>query len=163
MTGIPEAIAAISGISTIAKGLIGMRDDNKLMEVKSQLLEAAFDLRQTLDALQDEISTVKSRNRELEQKNRELQERIDAVDEYDLIQVIGGAHVLAAKPVDGASHKPPYYCHACHTDGKKSVLSFEESTFGSARFPAHLNCQRNEGHQLKLPGGTKATQLGYTN
>lgn len=161
MTGIPEAIAAISGISTIAKGLISVRDESKLMEVKSELLEKAFDLRQALDALQDEISTVKSRNRELEQENRELQKRIDAIDECDLIHLIGGAQVLATKPVDGASHKPPYYCYACHTDGKKSVLSFEESTFGDASFPAHLNCQRAEQHQLSLPGGTKAKQLGF--
>ena len=160
MTGIPEAIAAISGISTIAKGLISVRDDSKLMEVKSELLEKAFDLRQALDALQDEMSAVKSRNRELEQENQELQKRIDAVDEYELIQVIGGAHVLATKPVDGSTHKPPYYCHACHTDGKKSVLSFEKS-FVSAHFPAHLNCQRDEQHQLNLPGGTTAKQLGY--
>src|SRR5699024_4998064 len=145
-----EAIAAITGISTIAKGLISVRDEHMLMEVKGELFEKVFDLRQALDALQDEISTVKSRNRELEQMNRELQQRIDAVDEYELIQVIGGAQVLATKPVDGESHKPPYFCHACHTDGKTSVLSFEESTFGSASFPAQLNCQRSKAHQLNL-------------
>lgn len=162
MTGIPEAIAAISGISTIAKSLVGMRDEHKLMEVKSELLEKAFDLRQALDALQDEVSTVKSRNRELEQENRELQKRIDAVDEYDLIELIGGIYVFAEKRADGNRQRPPYYCHACHREGKNSILSFEGSAFDDDNFPAYLKCQNSNSHQLSLPGGTQAKSLGFS-
>lgn len=161
MTGIAEGIAALTGIKTIIDGLSAVRDEAKAAEIKLALMGQLFEVRQALDTLQDQLATVKAEKAQLQQENLELQKRIDAVDEYDLIQVVGGAQVLTAKPVDGAPHKPPYYCHACHTDGKKSVLSFEHSTFGNAHFPAHLNCQRSETHQLKLPGGTQAKQLGF--
>lgn len=163
MTGIAEAIAAISGIKTIADGLISMRDETKVMETKLALMGQLMEIRQALDSLQDQLAAVKAEKAQLQQENLELQQRLNEVDEYDLIQLIGGVYVLAAKPVDGATHKPPYYCQACHNDGKKSVLSFSESAFGRSRFPANLNCQRSEDHKLSLPGGTKPKELGYVN
>lgn len=161
MTGIPEAIAALTGIKTIADGIVATRDAAKSMEMKLALMEQIYEIRQALDTLQDQIAAVKAEKAQLQEKNLELQKRLDAVDEYDLITVVGGAHVLATKPIDGEPHKPPYFCQACHNDGKKSALSFEESTFGSSSFPAQLNCQRSKAHQLNLPGGTQAKQLGY--
>lgn len=162
MTGIAEAIAAISGVKTIADGLVSMRDETKVMETKLALMGQLMDIRQALDSLQDQLAAVKAEKAKLQQENLELQQRLNAVDEYDLVQLVGGVHVLATKPLDGSPHKPPYYCQACHSDGKKSVLSFSESTFGESIFPANLNCQRNQAHQLDLPGGTIATQIGYS-
>lgn len=161
MTGIPEAIAALTGIKTIADGLIAMRDEAKVLETKLALMQQVFEIRQVIDTLQDQISTLKQANRELEQQNQTLQQRIDAVDEYDLVQLIGGVFVLAAKPSDQSGHKPPYFCQACHSNGKKSILNFEQSTFGNAHFPATLNCPTNKSHTLNPPGGTQAKQLGY--
>lgn len=161
MTGIAEAIAALAGIKTIADGLVATRDEAKSMEIKLALMGQIYEVRQALDALQEQIATVKAEKAQLQQENLELQKRLDAVDDYDLIQLIGGVHVLASKPVSGESHKPPYFCQTCHGEGKKAPLSFEESTFGDSHFPAHLHCQRNKSHTLNLPGGTKAKQIGY--
>lgn len=161
MTGIAEAIAAISGIKTIADGLVSMRDETKVMETKLALMSQIMEIRQALDALQDQLAAVKAEKAQLHQENLELQKRLNSVDEYDLVELISGVHVLAAKPIDDTTHKPPYYCQACHSDGKKSVLSFSESSFGNSHFPAKLNCQRSKAHQLNLPGGTKASQIGY--
>lgn len=161
MTGISEAIAAIAGIKTIADGLVAMRDETKVMETKLALMQQVFDIRMSLDGLQDEVAALKQANRALQEQNLQLQKQIDAVDEYDLIKLVGGVYVLAAKPLDNQPHKGPYFCQACHTNGKKSPLSFAESAFGRAQFPATLNCQLSESHQLKLPGGTMAKQIGY--
>ncbi|MFE1574335.1 hypothetical protein ACFIQG_21445 [Comamonas odontotermitis] len=161
MTGIPEAIAALSGIKTIASGLVATRDEAKVMEVKLALMEQVYQVRQALDSLQDEVATIKQQNRELDEKNRQLQKRLDAAHEHELFEVIGGVFVLAAKPIGGATHAPPYYCQTCHREGNTSTLSFEESTFGNSHFPAHLHCQRNKDHTLNLPGGTKARSLGF--
>ena len=161
MTGITEAIAALAGMKTIADGLISMRDESKVIETKLKLMEQIYEVRQSIDALQDQISTLKQANRDLQDANLELQKRIDAMDEYDLIELIGGVHVLATKPADGKPHKPPYLCQACHSNGKKSFLSFAQSTFGNSHFPATLNCQTNKGHQLELPGGTQPKEIGY--
>ncbi len=161
MTGIAEAIAAISGIKTIADGLVSMRDETKVMETKLALMGQLMDIRQALDSLQDQLAAVKAEKAKLQQENLELQQRLNAVDEYDLVQLVGGVHVLTTKPADGTPHKPPYYCQACHSDGKKSVLSFSASAFGQPSFPAYMRCQRNDAHKLTLPGGTQAAQLGY--
>ncbi|MCT9812443.1 hypothetical protein N0K08_17505 [Acidovorax sp. Be4] len=161
MFGIPEAMTSLAAIKGIAEGFVATRDETKVMSIKLDLMKRAFEIQQALNALQDELTTVKTEKAQLQQENLELKKRLDAVNEYELIELIGGAHVLMSKPVSGATHRPPYFCQACHSDGKKSALSFEESAFGESSFPAHLNCQRSKGHQLSLPGGTQAKQLGF--
>ncbi|MEG0921333.1 MAG: hypothetical protein RSD57_13615 [Comamonas sp.] len=161
MTGIPEVITALSGITTIANGFVATRDQTKVIEIKLALMEQVYQVRQTLDALQDDIATIKQQNRDLHEENRELQKRLNAAGDYELFEVVSGVFVLAAKPSNGASHTPPYYCQTCHREGHTSTLSFEESTFGDSHFPAQLHCQRNKGHTLNLPGGTQARSLGF--
>lgn len=159
MTGIAEAIAAISGIKTIADGLVAVRDESKVREIKLELMGQIFEIRQALDTLQDQIATVKAEKAQLQQENLELKKRLDAVDEYDLIELIGGVHVLAAKPVDGALHQPPYFCQACHSDGKKSALSLQAAVFDFD--PASLRCPARREHSLDLPAGTSQQDIAH--
>ena len=161
MTGIPEAIAALAGMSNIVKGLVSVRDEALLAEAKSALSKNVLELQLLLNSLVEQQAQMQQRDREQQQKIRELQGRLDAVEDYELIQLVGGFFVLATKPAVGEAQRPPYFCHACHRQGKQSLLHFEESAFSDAHFPAYLHCQNSKGHSLSLPGGTRPQQLGY--
>lgn len=159
MTGIAEAIAAIAGIKAIADGIVATRDEAKSMEIKLALMGQLFEIRQALDSLQDQMATVKAEKAQLQEENLELKKRLNAVDEYDLVQLVDGIHVLAAKPVSGESHRPPYFCQACHSEGKKSALSFQAPYFDFD--PGHLNCAFSKAHSIELPNTTKPKDLGF--
>lgn len=161
MSGISEAIAALKGIRSIADRLTTINDETKVIETKLALMGQIYEVRVALDSLQEQLATAQAENIQLRQINLALNYRLAAADDYDLIELLPGVQVLAAKPFAGATHKPPYLCHACYDDGKKSVLSFEASAVGRTRFPAYLNCQRVPKHTLSLPGGTKAETLGF--
>ncbi len=156
---INTAIAALSAIRTIAAGLVAMRDDNKVLEIKNALLTQVFEVRETLDALQDQMTTVKEENRKLQEANRKLQERLDQAPDLDLVQLAPGVYACALKPTDGGAHRPPYFCQACHTQGQKSALSFEASVFDFD--PAALVCSLSARHRLSLKAGTTAASLGF--
>lgn len=160
MTGeIATAISALTGIKTIADGLISVRDNAKVMEVKLALMSQVFEIRQALDALQDETSTLKQANRDLQEENRKLKERVAQTDRYELFDVMPGVYVYAAKPVDGARHKPPYFCQACYSNGKQTALAYVPPIFDFD--PAGLRCPEDPRHSYELANEVTAKSLGY--
>lgn len=158
---IAMAISTLSAAQTIANGLVATRDQALVLTVKTDLLQKLHEVQQTLFALQIQNQELLQRNRELEQTNLELQQRITAMDEYELIPLIGGVSVLAAKPGNGGSHRPPYFCYACQQHGKKSPLHFEPPEFGDSSFHSFLRCQIEPRHSIAMPGSTTPQDLRF--
>lgn len=156
---IQAAIASLSAIKSIAGGLIATRDELKVMEAKLALMHQVSDIQQVLQALQDDLVGVKQAKRELEQENRELKQRLARLEENELFEVTPGVFVLAAKPLSGEPHRPPYFCQACESNGKKSVLAFTPPVFDFD--PGALSCAANPSHNRQLANSITAQSLGF--
>lgn len=63
MTGIPEAIAALAGMSNIVKGLVSVRDEALLAEAKSALSKNVLELQLLLNSLVEQQAQMQQRDR----------------------------------------------------------------------------------------------------
>ena len=161
MTGIASAIASLSAVQTIANGLLAARDQALVLSLKTELHQKVHELQQSLFAAEIEKQDLLNRNRELEQANLELHQRISTLEKHELIELVGGVSVLAAKPDNGEPHRPPYFCSACQQEGKKSLLHFEPPEFGDSSFHSYLRCQIEPRHSIAMSGTTTPKDLGF--
>lgn len=151
------AIQSLGAIKSIAEGLIALRDESKVAQVRMELFQRVIEVQQVLMKLQQENATVLHENQSL--KNRlQLMERKEAqLQGYELVELIAGVFVHAAEPLAAERPKPPYLCQACYDTGAKSVLSFQRAK--SRLEPATLQCPTHARHALQLPRGVNWDML----
>lgn len=141
---ISAALGSLGTLRDIANGLVSIRDEAKLTAVKIDLLNEVISLQQTVLTLQQDMSTLADREREARDEARKLREKAENREEQELFEVRPGAWVYARKAVDGESHKPPYFCQPCSTEGKQTVLmEFQDGS--------RLRCPIVAAHTVSLP------------
>lgn len=151
------AIQSLSAIKVIADGLISMRDETKVLEVKLSLTRQVIEVQQVLMALQSEIAALIQENYELKEQARKHEKLASERKGHDLYEVCPGAFVYAAKAVDGTERKPPYYCQPCYDSAKKSILTFQPALGGP--FGPTLQCPINSNHKIALSRGVTAESV----
>lgn len=147
------ASQSLGVIKTIAEGMVSIRDQTKLMELRIELLSKLFDAMQSLDALRQEHQAQLEINRTQKQQLEELQEQLSERESYELFEVTSGAYVYARKPSDGQLHKPPYICQPCQDQGIKSILRLDA---GSEYFSDKLICPSKPLHDITLEKATRS-------
>ena len=157
MIEISSAISSLATIKTLIEGGIAIRDETKLLEVKLTLMQQIFEVQRTLSALQDENAKVLQENRELREAQRVAQQFTTDVQGYEPFQAAPGVFVYALQTSDGSRPKLPYFCYACHKDGKQSILNFEEVKPGQAR--STLQCVHDTTHRFELPRGYRRSHI----
>lgn len=158
------AIQSLAAIKTIAEGLIGLRDESKVVELKMSLFQrvievqqALIDVQQELLILQQENAAVHQENRLLKEQIRDAQHRKTSLEGYELFEPVPGVFVRAAEPLDGGRPQPPYLCQSCYDAGKKSTLGYQRAT--GRLEPATLQCPEHARHARQLPRGVNWDML----
>ena len=151
MQEIGLAIQSLGAIKTIAEGLISLRDESKVAQVKMDLFQRVIEVQQVLMELQQENAAIHQENRLLKERAHEASKRVVQLEGYEPFEVAAGVFVQAAKPDDGRRPQPPYLCQTCYDAGTKSVLSYQRAT--GRLEPATLQCPTHTRHALQLPRG----------
>lgn len=146
---IQAGIQSLLAIKTIADGLIAVRDETKVLEVKLALMQQVFEIRQVLDTLQEEASAIKEENRNLKEQIRQAEQRDAQLAGYEQFQPVRGVFVYAAQPLEGGRPQPPYLCKTCYDGGKKATLNYQRAA--GRLEPATLQCPEHARHAIELP------------
>ena len=152
------AIASLTGAKTIAEGLVAERDARKIAEAVEALLEKLTDARMTVLGLQDALVTkndaltaLQEEKRHLEAELRRLLQNADQFEGYELADIARGTMVYAPKPGPVGIRRPPYLCPTCKSNGKNSILNFQDATVQAPG--KRLVCPEAVAHTLMLPKG----------
>lgn len=158
---IGSAISSLAAIKAIAGGLVSIRDESKVMEIKVELLQKVFDVQQVLLELQQENASLLQANRELQEAQRASKNQVAQLEGYEQFEPVPTLFVVAAKAVDGQRPKMPYYCQACYHMGKLSVLSVDDGPHRVS--PPVLQCQSHAQHRFTAPRGYTRSHIanGY--
>lgn len=142
---ITAAQQSLGAIKVIAEGLVSVRDEAKLLQVRIDLLRALFDVSQQMHELQQEIAALAEREREAKDEARQLREAAMERDKYILHALGSGAFVYAQKPRRGQDAKPPYWCQPCYDQGVKAVL---RPYVHAEQNSVSWSCPMNDRHYL---------------
>lgn len=144
---IAAASQSLSVIRTLTEGLVSVRDEAKLQQVRMDMLGKVIDVMGALQTLQLEYQREFEAHAATRAELQKAQERLAERAKVELHEVYPGCYVYATTRDAAGKLKPPFLCQSCYDKGTTSILRMQEET---AYEPAHLNCRENSAHSLKL-------------
>lgn len=118
----PVVLEGIKGAIDIAKGLKTAYDANKVLEVKTDLLERLLDVQGRTLSLQQEHATVINENQRLQTELANFVKWDDTASRYELFRVDTGKFVYALKKSQDPQQPPHWLCPNCFDQRQKSIL-----------------------------------------
>lgn len=126
---ITTAVSALRATIDLAKVAIDARDDRRLAEARSAMLDRVIDVQEACMALQagnasllQEKHALAQRIRDLEQQVADTLKRRDRLDQYERTKTPAGAIVYVDKESRTAPEGAVYACAACMENGQISPL-----------------------------------------
>jgi len=146
MATISAAIGSLQSAADIAKGMIGLRDtamiQGKVIELQSAILSAQGGAL----AAQSEQFTLIEKIRGLEKQIADLEAWNAQKDRYALNEISPGALAYVVK-VSAQKGEPAHaICANCYEHGRKSILQWSESAYGTLYFKCSGCDSKFEGH-----------------
>lgn len=147
---ISTALAGFKTSLDLLKNAIAARDDLKLAEARSTLLDRVIDIQNECLGLQEKQQMLIDAKQALTERVAQLEQEIekarssaaDIADNYEKWTSMSGATVYRSKPGVGANGSTEYLCADCATEGKKTFL--KPTIVGRV-----FNCPAGHGH-IKL-------------
>ncbi|WP_169295684.1 hypothetical protein [Advenella sp. EE-W14] len=128
-SSISAAISSLQAAWTVATNAIDRRDAALLSEVKAnmmqQLLEvstAALELQTKAVHFQELAAGNSEKYSKLNEEFMEYKKRVEDCSRYELVTLASGSHVYVSPVADSGMKFPTYFCAACMSESKKTIL-----------------------------------------
>lgn len=133
-----QAITSLSAATSIAKTIIGLRDENLLNAKLIELQQCIIDAQQKILSGQTEQSAAVKKMESLEAEIARLKDWTSERQNYDLKQIGHSVFVYIPRDFTGRYHDAQKFCVNCFAKGIKSLLQNVVRPTGRN---VHLICQ----------------------
>lgn len=121
MSSISAAICTFKATFDLVSTAIEARDQAKLNDLKITLTAQLLDISNTALALQEKLATQSKEHAQLEEKIRTLTQQMEDLERYKPHHFETGAVAFIDSRTQGGEPQT-YFCAACMTDHKKTIL-----------------------------------------
>lgn len=155
-----EALGAAKTAYDFVALAIKARDAAKIQAAMADLREKLWEISntglsqlQTLHSLELEAQKLRVKLAESERVHRDLEAKIKEEAQYQITEVCpGGWAYMLISDMDKPVNSRPYFCPACHSNGKKVPMRHYQA---QGQLAESWTCMVDNGHRLNKPAPDK--------